>query len=43
MKIYENKMVKDVIEKISKDHNISENVIKAIIQNELENKKINKK
>lgn len=43
LKIYENKMVKDVIEKISKNHNISENVIKAIIQNELENKKINKK
>jgi hypothetical protein len=39
LKIYENNMVKDVISKISKDHNISETVIKAVIQNELENRK----
>lgn len=43
LKIYENKMVKEVIEKISNEHNISEIVIKAIIQNELENNKINMK
>jgi hypothetical protein len=43
LKIYENKLVKEIISKISKEHNISENVIKAVIQNELENNKINKK
>jgi hypothetical protein len=43
LKIYENKLVKDVISKISKEHNISETTIKAIIQNELETRKTNKK
>ena len=41
LKIYENKVVKDVIEKISKEHKINENVIKAIIQYEIENYKNN--
>lgn len=36
LKIYENKMVKDVISKISKEQNINENVIKSIIQYEIE-------
>jgi hypothetical protein len=43
LKIYENNIVKNVISKISKEHNISENTIKAIIQNELETRKTNKK
>lgn len=38
LKIYENKMVKDVISKISKEQKINENVIKAVIQYELEKK-----
>lgn len=37
LKIYENKIVKKVIDKISKEQNINENVIKAIIQNQIEN------
>jgi hypothetical protein len=36
LKIYENEMVKSVIERISKKHNINENIIKAVIQHELE-------
>ena len=36
LKIYENEVVKKVIGKISKEHNISENVIKAVIQYEIE-------
>lgn len=36
LKIYENEMVKSVIENISKKHNINENIIKAVIQYELE-------
>lgn len=43
LKIYENELVKQVITKISKEHNINETVIKAIIQNELETRKTNKK
>jgi len=39
LKIYENEVVKKVITKISKEHNISENVIKTIIQYEIENYK----
>lgn len=39
LKIYENEVVKKVIKKISSEHNISENVIKAIIQHEIENYK----
>jgi len=39
LKIYENDVVKRVIKKISSEHNISENVIKAIIQHEIENYK----
>lgn len=39
LKIYENELVKNVITKISKEHNISENVIKSIIQYEIENYK----
>jgi hypothetical protein len=39
LKIYENEVVKKVIKKISSEHNISENVIKAIIQYEIENYK----
>lgn len=38
LKLYENETMKKVINKISKEHNISENVIKSIIQYELENK-----
>jgi hypothetical protein len=41
LKLYENKIVKSVISKISKEHNISENVIKSIIQYEIE-KQMNK-
>jgi hypothetical protein len=41
LKIYENKMVSDVIHKISKEQNINENTIKAVIQFELEKKGIN--
>lgn len=40
LKIYENKVVQKVIQKISKEHNINENTIKAIIQNQLENNSI---
>lgn len=40
LKIYENKVVQKVINKISKEQNINENVIKAIIQNQLEKKGI---
>lgn len=36
LKIYENKLVKQVISNISKKYNIEENVIKTIIQNQLE-------
>ena len=39
LKIYENEVVKKVIKKISSEHNINENVIKAIIQHEIENYK----
>jgi hypothetical protein len=39
LKIYENEVVKKVINKISREHNISENVIKAVIQYEIENYK----
>jgi hypothetical protein len=39
LKIYENEVVKRVIKKISLENNISENVIKAIIQYEIENYK----
>lgn len=39
LKIYENKMVKEVISKISKEYNLSENVIKAVIQYEIEKNK----
>jgi hypothetical protein len=39
LKIYEDTLVKDVISKISKEHNISENVIKSIIQYDIENRK----
>jgi hypothetical protein len=39
LKIYENEVVKRVIKKISSEHNINENVIKAIIQYEIENYK----
>jgi hypothetical protein len=39
LKIYENEVAKKVIKKISSEHNISENVIKAIIQHEIENYK----
>ena len=41
LKLYENKIVKSVISKISKEHDISENVIKSIIQYEIE-KRMNK-
>lgn len=41
LKLYENETVKSVISKISKEHNISENVIKSIIQYEIE-KQMNK-
>jgi len=36
LKLYENEMVKNVISKISKEQNINENVIKSIIQYEIE-------
>lgn len=36
LKIYENEVVKNVISKISKEHQISESVIKSIIQYEIE-------
>jgi hypothetical protein len=36
LKIYENKTVKNIISKISREHDISENVIKTIIQYEIE-------
>jgi hypothetical protein len=36
LKIYENNIVKSIINKISKEYNINENIIKAVIQNELE-------
>ena len=39
LKIYENEVVKSVISRISKNHNIGENVIKSIIQHEIENYK----
>jgi hypothetical protein len=39
LKIYENDILKKVITKISKQNNISENIIKAIIQYTLENNK----
>jgi hypothetical protein len=38
LKLYENETVKKVIAKISEENNISENVIKAIIQYEIEKK-----
>jgi hypothetical protein len=44
LKIYENESVKNVINKIAKKYNVSETVIKAVIQNEMEinrNKSIN--
>jgi hypothetical protein len=37
LKIYENKLVKQVISNITKKYNIEESVIKTIIQNQLEN------
>lgn len=37
LKIYENKLVRQVISNISKKYNIEESVIKTIIQNQLEN------
>jgi hypothetical protein len=43
LKIYENEVVRDIIKNISKKHNISENVIKSIIQYEIENYKNNSK
>ena len=39
LKIYENKIVRDVINKISKEQGISETIIKAVIQYEIENYK----
>lgn len=36
LKLYENKTLKKVIEKISKEHGINENLIKAVIQHEIE-------
>jgi hypothetical protein len=41
LKIYENEMVKNTIKKISNEYNINENVIKAVIQYELEKNKNN--
>jgi hypothetical protein len=38
LKIYENEIVKSVISKISKEQNINETIIKAVIQYELEKK-----
>lgn len=38
LKIYENETVKKVISKISKEHNINESIIKAVIQNQIEKK-----
>jgi len=38
LKLYENEMVKQTISNLSKKYNVSENVIKSIIQHELETK-----
>lgn len=38
LKLYENEMVKETITKVAKKHGISENVVKSIIQHELEMK-----
>jgi hypothetical protein len=43
LKLYENDMVKQVIQNISEKHNISENVIKTIISYEYEKMILNKK
>lgn len=37
LKIYENSMIKDILSKLSERYDISENVIKSIIQEEIEN------
>jgi hypothetical protein len=39
LKIWENEMVKGVIEKVSKEHNINENIIKRVIIQEIINSK----